>query len=247
MVKKFRRAAAGIEEQLPSDLRTPKVLSQTCDYLFNELIGNASELGRVHNFVWDRTRAIRNDFTILQVSSPDQLSHAVDCLERIARFHILSLHQLAGVKEKDFQYDWQQDREQLDRTLVSLIQYYDDSRGKIALPNATGPGHGGSSTELASRNCSTPTNPESNEIVRCFRRHIKPTRPATAACDSTYRPAKLALFLESCGIQTDLLSDGLCRRNQLQHCPTCGFTSTDEIGQPKSDRGLFGRGAVQHA
>jgi hypothetical protein len=135
MVKKFRRAAAGIEEQLPSDLRTPKVLSQTCDYLFNELIGNASELGRVHNFVWDRTRAIRNDFTILQVSSPDQLSHAVDCLERIARFHILSLHQLAGVKEKDFQYDWQQDREQLDRTLVSLIQYYDDSRGKIALPN----------------------------------------------------------------------------------------------------------------
>lgn len=135
MVKKFRRAAAGIEEQLPSDLRKPHVLSQTCDYLFNEVVGNAPELGRVHHFVWDRTRAIRNDFTILQVSSPEDLSCAVDCLERIARFHILSLHQMAGVKEKDFQYDWQQDREQLDRTLVSLMQYYDDSRSKIPLPN----------------------------------------------------------------------------------------------------------------
>jgi hypothetical protein len=135
MVKKFRRAAAGIEEQLPSDLRKPHVLSQTCDYLFNEVIANAPELGRVHNFVWDRTRAIRNDFTILQVSAPEDLSHAVDCLERIARFHILSLHQMAGVKEKDFTYNWQQDREQLDRTLVSLMQYYDDSRGKIPLPN----------------------------------------------------------------------------------------------------------------
>ena len=135
MVKKFRRAAAGIEEQLPSDLRTPQVLSQTCDYLFNEIVANAPELGRVHHFVWDRTRAIRNDFTILQVSSPEDLSYAVDCLERIARFHILSLHQMAGVKEKDFQYDWQQDREQLDRTLVSLMQYYDDSRGKVALSN----------------------------------------------------------------------------------------------------------------
>jgi hypothetical protein len=135
MVKKFRRAAAGIEEQLPSDLRKPHVLSQTCDYLFNDVVANAPELGRVHHFVWDRTRAIRNDFTILQVSAPEDLSHAVDCLERIARFHILSLHQMAGVKEKDFQYDWQQDREQLDRTLVSLMQYYDDSRSKIPLPN----------------------------------------------------------------------------------------------------------------
>lgn len=135
MVKKFRRAAAGIEEQLPSDLRKPHVLSQTCDYLFNDIVANAPELGRVHHFVWDRTRAIRNDFTILQVTAPEDLTHAVGCLERIARFHILSLHQMAGVKEKDFQYDWQQDREQLDRTLVSLMQYYDDSRGKIPLPN----------------------------------------------------------------------------------------------------------------
>lgn len=35
MVKKFRRAAAGIDEQLPSDLRPPKVLHvRHCAWLF---------------------------------------------------------------------------------------------------------------------------------------------------------------------------------------------------------------------
>lgn len=73
MVKKFRRAAAGLEEQLPSDLRPPHVLKRTCDYLFNEVIGNASSLAHVHHFVWDRTRAIRNDFSILQVTKSEEL------------------------------------------------------------------------------------------------------------------------------------------------------------------------------
>lgn len=135
MVKKFRRAAAGLEEQLPSDLRPAPVLKKTCDYLFNEVIGNAAKLAQVHHFVWDRTRAIRNDFSIQQLTRPDELRIAVDCYERIARFHILSLHQLALPEKPYSKYDWQQEREQLDRTLLSLMQYYDDSRGRIDLPN----------------------------------------------------------------------------------------------------------------
>lgn len=135
MVKKFRRSAAGVDEQLPSDLRPPAVLKRTCDFLFNEIIGNAPELGNVHHFVWDRTRAIRNDFSIQQVSDVEDLRFAVDCFERIARFHIVSLHQLAVRETVSYKYDWQQDHEQLDRTLVSLMQLYDDSRGKIQLPN----------------------------------------------------------------------------------------------------------------
>lgn len=135
MVKKFRRSAAGVDEQLPSDLRPPSVLKRTCDFLFNDIIGNAPELGNVHHFVWDRTRAIRNDFSIQQVSDGEDLRFAVECFERIARFHIVSLHQLAVRETVSYKYDWQQDHEQLDRTLVSLMQLYDDSRGKIALPN----------------------------------------------------------------------------------------------------------------
>nr|OQO20655.1 hypothetical protein B0A51_10662 [Rachicladosporium sp. CCFEE 5018] len=135
MVKKFRRSAAGIEEQLPSDLRPPPVLQKTCDYLFNEVIGNAVDIAKVHHFVWDRTRAIRNDFSIQQISDADGLRIAIDCYERIARFHILSLHQLALPEPPYDKYDWQQEREQLDRTLLSLVQYYDDSRGKVELVN----------------------------------------------------------------------------------------------------------------
>lgn len=135
MVKKFRRAAAGLEEQLPSDLRPPPVLKRTCDYLFNEVIGNAVSLGKVHHFVWDRTRAIRNDFSIQQITRPDELRIAIDCYERIARFHIVSLHQLALPEKPYSKYDWQQEREQLDRTLLSLMQYYDDSHGRFSNPN----------------------------------------------------------------------------------------------------------------
>ncbi|GAB7342668.1 hypothetical protein MBLNU457_g0823t1 [Dothideomycetes sp. NU457] len=135
MVKKFRRAAAGLDEQLPSDLRPPSTLKKTCDYLFDELVGNAESLGSVHHFVWDRTRAIRNDFSIQQITKPSDVEIAIECYERIARFHILSLHQLA-VPEKPYdKYDWYQEREQLDRTLLSLMQYYDDNRTRVDCKN----------------------------------------------------------------------------------------------------------------
>lgn len=135
MVKKFRRSAAGYEEQIPSDLRPPPVLKATCDYLFNEVVESAPSLAKVHHFVWDRTRAIRNDLSILQVTKPDDVRIAIDCYERIARFHIVSLHQLALDKQPYSKYDAHQEREQLDRTLLSLLQYYEDNKNRIELPN----------------------------------------------------------------------------------------------------------------
>ncbi|CAD0089866.1 unnamed protein product [Aureobasidium vineae] len=135
MVKKFRRAAAGIDEQLPSDLRPPSTLKLTVDYLFDEMVANAESLGSVHHFVWDRTRAIRNDFSIQQITKPADVEIAIECYERIARFHILSLHQLAVPDKPYDKYDWYQEREQLDRTLLSLMQYYDDSRGRVECKN----------------------------------------------------------------------------------------------------------------
>ena len=135
MVKKFRRSAAGLEEPLPSDLRPPPILEKTCDYLFNDVIGNAETLAKVHHFVWDRTRAIRTDFSIQQLSRTEDLRIAVECYEHIARFHIVSLHQLALPQRPYSKYDWQQEREQLDATLLSLMQYYDDSHGHFEVPN----------------------------------------------------------------------------------------------------------------
>ena len=105
------------------------------NYLLDKVIGNAQSLGSVHHFVWDRTRAIRNDFSIQQLTKVSDIRIAIECYEKIARFHILSLHQLALSTKPYDKYDWYQEREQLDRTLLSLMQYYDDSRTQIQSPH----------------------------------------------------------------------------------------------------------------
>lgn len=136
MVKRFRRSAAGDDEQLPSDIRPPLVLQKTLNYLLEELVNGPEALSKVHKFVWDRTRAIRNDFSIQQVTNPDDVRIAMDCFERIARFHILALHQLSlpeNVENSDF--DAHQELEQLIKTLLSLTYYYDDNRGTVTSPN----------------------------------------------------------------------------------------------------------------
>lgn len=134
MVKRFRRSAAGYDEQLPSDIRPPRVLQRTLNYLFDEVIGGAP-LATVHKFVWDRTRSIRNDFSIQRVTKLDDLKIAIDCFERIARFHILSLHQLSRQDEDNGEFDHHQEREQLNNTLLSLMYYYDDSRSILTSAN----------------------------------------------------------------------------------------------------------------
>lgn len=130
MVKRFRRSAAGYDEQLPSDIRPPRVLQMTLNYLFDKVIGGAP-LATVHKFVWDRTRSIRNDFSIQRVWRLDDVRIAIDCFERIARFHILSLHQLSRQDEDNGEFDHHQEREQLNNTLLSLMYYYDDSRPRL--------------------------------------------------------------------------------------------------------------------
>ncbi|SMR57114.1 unnamed protein product [Zymoseptoria tritici ST99CH_1E4] len=114
MVKTFKRSDAGKGEQLPSDLRPPAVLKQTCDYLFNDLLANATSLG--------------------QVTKVEDVRLAVECYERMARFHIASLHHCATAEPYEG-YSAPQEREQLDKTLLSLMQYYDDNRHRLELPN----------------------------------------------------------------------------------------------------------------
>lgn len=136
MVKRFRRSAAGDDQQLPSDIRPPLVLQKTLIYLLEEIVAGPEQLSKVHKFVWDRTRAIRNDFSIQQVTKPDDVRVAIDCFERIARFHILALHQLSlpeHVENSDF--DAHQELEQLSKTLLSLTYYYDDNRGTVTSSN----------------------------------------------------------------------------------------------------------------
>ncbi|KAL4817116.1 SAC3/GANP/Nin1/mts3/eIF-3 p25 family-domain-containing protein [Aspergillus spinulosporus] len=134
MLKRFRRSAAGYDEQLPSDIRTPKTLLQTMNYLTRHVIGGPEPLGIIHKFVWDRTRSIRNDFSVQQLTQEEDVKIAVTCLERIARFHIVSLHLLSSPANEE-PFDRHQEREQLNNTMLSLMYYYDDNRDRISFPN----------------------------------------------------------------------------------------------------------------
>ncbi|KAL4784623.1 SAC3/GANP/Nin1/mts3/eIF-3 p25 family-domain-containing protein [Aspergillus varians] len=134
MLKRFRRSAAGYDEQLPSDIRTPGTLLQSMNYLTRHVIGGPEPLGIIHKFVWDRTRSIRNDFSVQQVTQEEDVKIAVTCLERIARFHIMSLHLLSSPANEG-PFDRHQEREQLNNTMLSLMYYYDDNRGRISFPN----------------------------------------------------------------------------------------------------------------
>lgn len=134
MLKRFRRSAAGYDEQLPSDIRTPYTLLQSMNYLTRHVVGGPEPLGLIHKFVWDRTRSIRNDFSVQQLTQVNDVKIAVTCLERIARFHILSLHLLSSPTNEEH-FDHHQEREQLNNTMLSLMYYYDDNRGRIYFPN----------------------------------------------------------------------------------------------------------------
>ncbi|KAJ3322680.1 hypothetical protein HDU76_013832 [Blyttiomyces sp. JEL0837] len=117
-VKKYKRSDAGAATQLPSDVRPPDVLERTLNYLFHTLIGEHGLTVEVQGFVRDRARSIRNDFTVQNHRG----IKAVECNERIARFHILSTFIFSGVKAVDFGLE----REQMRKTLQSLREFYRD-------------------------------------------------------------------------------------------------------------------------
>ncbi|KAJ6164587.1 hypothetical protein N7470_003259 [Penicillium chermesinum] len=134
MLKRFRRSAAGYDEQLPSDIRTPATLLQATNYLIRYIINGDEPLGIIHKFVWDRTRSIRNDLSVQQLTDESQVDMAVKILERIARFHIVSLHLLSSPSNEE-PFDRHQEREQLNNTMLSLMYYYDDNRGRMQFKN----------------------------------------------------------------------------------------------------------------
>ncbi|KAI0402023.1 hypothetical protein F4802DRAFT_578149 [Xylaria palmicola] len=127
MVKRLARSAAGQDAPLPMDVRSFATLRKTLDYLIDDLIPDDSFLPSKHNFLWDRTRAIRIDLSVQKYNlTPDERTDLIYCLETIARFHVTALHLLSqeGFAAEDFSE--QQEIEQLGKTLISLKELYDD-------------------------------------------------------------------------------------------------------------------------
>ncbi|WFC97513.1 actin cytoskeleton and mitosis protein [Malassezia yamatoensis] len=124
-VKIYRRPAAGRQLPLPEEIRPAHVLRKTLDYLFGTLLPqdpHDPRFAAVQPFLWNRTRAVRQDFIV----QSDTGLVAIECHERIARYHIFCLHWKGGVNAEA--WSEQQELEQLSKTLRSLIEYYDDQR-----------------------------------------------------------------------------------------------------------------------
>ncbi|KAI8617340.1 SAC3/GANP/Nin1/mts3/eIF-3 p25 family-domain-containing protein [Chytriomyces sp. MP71] len=126
-VKRYRRSASDGFAVLPCDIRPPRVLIKTLDYLFHEIIPTKG-LEDSHDFVRDRTRGIRNDFTLQNYREYE----AVECHERIARYHIICASKLMDTEN----FSLQQEQEQMRKTLQSLREYYIDMNKRgIPCPN----------------------------------------------------------------------------------------------------------------
>ncbi|KAF8623868.1 hypothetical protein AX17_007270 [Amanita inopinata Kibby_2008] len=122
-VKMYERAAG--DKTLPSDLRPPHVLKRTLDYLFHDLLPRGG-FSATFNFIRDRSRAVRNDFTMQHQTGP----LAIECHDRCARFHILALHSERNNKGFSIALEEQQ----LMNTLQSLKEFYEDQRGRYQSP-----------------------------------------------------------------------------------------------------------------
>ncbi|KAK3994712.1 SAC3/GANP/Nin1/mts3/eIF-3 p25 family-domain-containing protein [Cladorrhinum sp. PSN332] len=125
MVKKFGRSAAGQDAPLPMDVRSVGALQRSVDYLFKDLLQSENNLPSMHNFLWDRTRAIRKDFTFHSQKSREEMKVMVYIFETITRFHATSLHLLSRKGFANDDFDQKQEIEQLGRTLLSLMEAYD--------------------------------------------------------------------------------------------------------------------------
>ncbi|KAG1858520.1 SAC3/GANP/Nin1/mts3/eIF-3 p25 family-domain-containing protein [Suillus subluteus] len=122
-VKMYERAAG--DKTLPSDLRPPEVLRRTLDYLFHDLLPRGG-FSATFNFIRDRSRAVRSDFTMQH----EMGSIAIECHDRCARFHILGLHLERDRPGSQVSLEEQQ----LKYTLQSLKEFYEDQRGKYQSP-----------------------------------------------------------------------------------------------------------------
>ncbi|GMF12021.1 unnamed protein product [Phytophthora lilii] len=138
IIKRFQRSSADHKLDIPEEIRPPGVLRRTQLYI-EQAIMDLEQCGldprfqppripepiELYNFCWDRFRMIRKDFVLQNYRGAGGRVHpiALDIHERIARYHVLSEHELIETQS----FVAQQNMEQLGQTLKSLNELYDES------------------------------------------------------------------------------------------------------------------------
>ncbi|GMF34156.1 unnamed protein product [Phytophthora fragariaefolia] len=138
IIKRFQRSSADHKLDIPEEIRPPGVLRRTQLYIEQAIMDldqcgldprfqppRAPEAIELYNFCWDRFRMIRKDFVLQNYRGAGGRVHpiALDIHERIARYHVLSEHELIETPS----FVAQQNVEQLGQTLKSLNELYDES------------------------------------------------------------------------------------------------------------------------
>lgn len=121
-VKKYNRTA----ERDAALIRSLPVLQKTVDHLL-DLLNQPydDDFLSMHNFLWDRMRAIRMDLRMQHIFNRE----AITMHEQMIRFHIIAMHELCeyttgeGFSEG---FDAHLNIEQMNKTSVELFQMYDD-------------------------------------------------------------------------------------------------------------------------
>ncbi|KAK4770583.1 hypothetical protein SAY87_031115 [Trapa incisa] len=132
-VKKFCRTLS-TKDVRSSDLRPLSVLESTLDYLLNLMDSTEEPFEVVHDFIFDRTRSIRQDLSMQNIVD----RKAISMFEKMVQFHVLSHHKLRIIKPSPY-YDISSlhylNMEQLVKTLTSLYNLYELNRNPDSVYN----------------------------------------------------------------------------------------------------------------
>lgn len=89
VVKEFSRSAAGHKAPRAKELRTPRALLKTVEYLLSEVINDKRKpYNVVYDFIFDRLRAVRQEIVMQNLSE----ATTVELMEPICMFLTLSLY-----------------------------------------------------------------------------------------------------------------------------------------------------------
>ncbi|XP_042014187.1 SAC3 family protein C-like isoform X1 [Salvia splendens] len=123
-VKKFCRTISS-KDMKASDVRPVPVLEDTLNYLLDLLHSSGHPFDVVHDFIFDRTRSIRQDLSMQNIVS-DQVIHMY---ERMVKFHIISYHHLHRSSQTPNTASMSHlNLEQLMKALTTLFSLYEVNR-----------------------------------------------------------------------------------------------------------------------
>ncbi|KAL9448049.1 hypothetical protein AB3S75_015507 [Citrus x aurantiifolia] len=123
-VKKFCRTMSA-KEVRASDVRPLPVLEETLNYLLSLLDSTEHPFEVIHDFVFDRTRSIRQDLSMQNIVN----DRVINMFEKIVTFHVISHHKLrsscSSSSTSSLHY---LNLEQLTKALTSLYNLYEANR-----------------------------------------------------------------------------------------------------------------------